>query len=119
MVDILVIIIVTILLTIALKTSMKQFKGESSCCNHNHQEILKKKLNQPIIARKVVKISGMHCQHCVVTVTNTFNKIDGINAKVHLKKQEAILECDRFVDDNELYNAIKKAGYTITSKQTM
>ena len=50
-----------------------------------------KVLDKPAIGKKTVKISGMHCEHCVKSVTEAINKIEGASAKVNLKKEEAVV----------------------------
>ena len=85
MVDIIIVLIVIVLLGFALKGSIKHFKGESPCCGGGSGEIVldipDKKLENPILGKKVLKISGMHCEHCVKAVTEAINKIDGAAAK--------------------------------------
>ena len=72
MVDIIIVLIVIVLLGFALKGSIKHFKGESPCCGGGGGEIVldipDKKLENPILGKKVLKISGMHCEHCVKAV---------------------------------------------------
>ena len=66
MVDALIILIVIILLFIALKGSVKHFKGEGSCCKGG-SSILKtgeKKLDGPVVSEKRIRVSGMHCENC-------------------------------------------------------
>ena len=93
MVDIIIVLIVIVLLGFALKGSTKHFKGESPCCGGGGGEIVldipDKKLENPILGKKVLKISGMHCEHCVKAVTEAINKIDGAAAKVNLSENEA------------------------------
>ena len=43
-------------------------------------------LKKPKIGEKVIQIEGMHCDHCKQSVTSELNKIDGVAAKVKLKK---------------------------------
>ena len=49
----------------ALKSSIKHFKGESPCCGGGggsiSVDIPQKTLDHPILGKKIVKISGMHC----------------------------------------------------------
>ena len=63
------------------------------------------------------KISGMHCDHCVRAVTEAINKIDGASAKVNLKKKEAVVSCEKVVEDAAIREAVEKAGYTVQSIQ--
>ena len=72
-------------------------------------------LDGPVIGRKTLKISGMHCEHCANTVTNALNGLDGITAKVNLKDNSAEVSYDREIDLTDLKNAVKKAGYEVTS----
>ena len=121
MVDIIIVLIVIVLLGFALKGSIKHFKGESPCCGGGGGEIVldipDKKLENPILGKKVLKISGMHCDHCVRAVTEAINKIDGASAKVNLKKKEAVVSCEKVVEDAAIREAVEKAGYTVQSIQ--
>ena len=76
---------------------------------------LDKKLENPILGKKVLKISGMHCEHCVKAVTEAINKIDGAAAKVNLSENEAVVSYDRELDDEQLRKIVKDAGYRVVS----
>ena len=118
MADIIIILIVIILLGLALKGSIKHFKGEGPCCgggSGSNKKAKTKFLDCPVIGRKTLKISGMHCEHCANTVTNALNGLDGITAKVNLKDNSAEVSYDREIDLTDLKNAVKKAGYEVTS----
>lgn len=119
MVDIIIVLIVIVLLGFALKGSIKHFKGESPCCGGGSGEIVldipDKKLENPILGKKVLKISGMHCEHCVKAVTEAINKIDGVAAKVNLSENEAVVSYDREIDDEQLRKIVKDAGYRVVS----
>ena len=62
-----------------------------------------------MVGRRTIKISGMHCQNCVNSVTNALNAIDGVVAKVELKDNSAEVSYDRTVDEIELKNAVEKS----------
>ena len=98
------VLIVIVLLGFALKGSIKHFKGESPCCGGGGGEIVldipDKKLENPILGKKVLKISGMHCEHCVKAVTEAINKIDGAAAKVNLSENDAVVSYDRELDED-------------------
>ena len=94
------------------------FKGEGPCCgggSGSNKKAKTKFLDGPVIGRKTLKISGMHCEHCANTVTNALNGLDGITAKVNLKDNSAEVSYDREIDLTDLKNAVKKAGYEVTS----
>ena len=74
---------------ICTEGTLKHLKGESPCCGGGDTIIIEdKKLDGPVIGKKTVKISGMHCDHCVRAVTEAINKIDGASAKVNLKRKK-------------------------------
>ena len=118
MVDAIIIVLVIILLFFALKGSLKHFKGESPCCgggSGNSGKAKTKFLDGPVIGKKTLTIEGMHCEHCVNAVTNALNEIDGVVAKVTLKSNSAEVSYDREINEADLKNAVKKAGYEVTT----
>ena len=117
MVDIIIVLIVVVLLGFALKGSIKHFKGDSPCCGGGGGTIVldipDKKLDK--LGKKVLKISGMHCEHCVKAVTEAINKVDGASAKVNLSENEAVVSYDRELDEEQLKRIVKDAGYRVVS----
>ena len=137
MVDAIIVLIVIVLLIFALKSTLKHFKGESPCCgggsglikteieekNKDAEEMLtafdsmKEEQDEiakhPAIGKKTVKVSGMHCDHCVKSVTEAIDKIEGASAKVNLKKEEAVVSYDREIDDDDLKKAVEEAGFKV------
>ena len=103
MADAIIILVVVIILIFALKGSIKHFKGEGACCGGSGsvktKKAKKKTLDGPVVGRRTIRISGMHCQNCVNSVTNALNSIDGVSAEVSLKDNCAEVSCDRPVDD--------------------
>lgn len=77
----------------------------------------RKKLFGPVIGRKTLEISGIHCDHCVWSVTRELNKIEGASAKVSLKGQKAVVSFDREIDETELIGAVEAAGFQVVSIQ--
>lgn len=118
MVDIIIVLIVVVLLGFALKGTFKHMKGESPCCGGGGTIVLDipdKKLDKPVLGKKVLKISGMHCEHCVKAVTEAINKVDGASAKVNLSENEAVVSYDRELDEEQLKRIVKDAGYRVVS----
>jgi copper chaperone len=63
---------------------------------------------------KTIKIKGMSCNHCVMAVTKTLEKIDGVkNVKVDLQKGEATFDEAKQVDIEIVKERIRKAGYDV------
>ena len=109
MVDAIIVLIVIVLLIFALKGTLKHFKGESPCCGGGSGLVL----DHPAIGKKTVIVSGMHCDHCVKSVTEAIDKIEGASAKVNLKKEEAVVSYDREIDDDDLKKAVEEAGFKV------
>lgn len=84
-----------------------------SCSSKNKGK--KKKLTGPVIAKKTIFISGMHCAHCVQSMTDGLNRIDGVSAKVDLNKNCAEISLDREVGDDLLIAAVEKEGFSVDS----
>ena len=61
-----------------------------------------------------IKIKGMSCNHCVMSVTKALSKIEGIeHAAVDLKKGEATFDEAKPVDMAVIKEQIRKAGYEV------
>ena len=65
--------------------------------------------------KKVISINGMSCEHCQATVEKALNAIDGVAAKVDLKKKIAVVDLKKDVDDQVLKDAVNAAGYEAVS----
>ena len=117
MVDALIILIVIILLFIALKGSVKHFKGEGSCCKGG-SSILKtgeKKLDGPVVSEKRIRVSGMHCENCAETVKRAIDSIDGASGSVDYRSGIAIVRTDRTIDDIVIKKKLEDSGYKVDS----
>lgn len=65
--------------------------------------------------KKIIEIKGMTCGHCQARVDKALNGIDGISAKVDLKKNKATATYSKDVYDKVIKDAIEEAGYEVTS----
>ena len=120
MADAIIILAVVIILVFALKGSIKHFRGEGACCGGGSGSVKTKKakkktLHGPVIGRRTIRISGMHCQNCVNSVTNALNAREGVSVKVKLKDNSAEVSYDRPVDVADLKQAVEKAGFKVVS----
>lgn len=113
MANVIIILILVIIIAIGLKETLKHFKGEGSCCGGAVSKIKKKKLKNKVKHKYVLKINGMHCNHCVNTVTEVINDFDGAAGRVNIKKGEAIVLCDREIDIEEIKEKIRRRGYEV------
>lgn len=61
-----------------------------------------------------LKIKGMSCQHCVMTVTKTIGSLEGVkDVKVSLQKGEASFAHDAEINMNDLLTKLEKAGFEV------
>jgi len=66
--------------------------------------------------KKTLTIEGMSCGHCVKHTTDALEGLDGVSqVAVDLEKKTAVLEAEGSVTDDMLQNAVKEAGYSVTS----
>lgn len=118
--DVIIILILIVILGFAVKSSIKHFKGEGACCGGGSGQVKtkrpkKKKLDGPVIGTCTIKISGMHCQNCVNSVTRALNSLDGVSAKVSLRNNSAEVSFDRSVEEDRLRRAVEDAGFEVLS----
>ena len=107
--------ILAIILFAAFSGAIKHFKGEGGCCGGGSSvKEPDKKLAGPVIKTKVFKIEGMHCENCVNRVKRAINRIDGVSAKVNLRRKEAVVSYDREMDDSSFTKDIEALGYKVT-----
>ena len=61
-----------------------------------------------------IKIQGMTCQHCVMSVTKALGMIPGLKGlKVDLVKGEATFENTQNVPMPNIRKAVEEAGYKV------
>ena len=114
-VDLILYAIVIALVVFCGFKSLKHFRGEGDCCGGSSVSAEKKKLDGKVIGKKTMKIEGMHCKNCSARVQSQLNKIDGVSAEVSLKKNTAVIQFDREVEDTLLIDAVEKIGYKVIS----
>ena len=64
----------------------------------------------------VLKVKGMSCQHCVMSVTKALSQLEGIkNVQIDLAKGEVRFDNTKEVASNRIAKAIEDAGYEVVS----
>ena len=64
----------------------------------------------------ILKVQGMSCQHCVMSVTKALNQLDGIkNVQIDLAKGEVRFDNSKSLASDRIQKAITDAGYEIVS----
>lgn len=67
--------------------------------------------------KKILEINGMNCEHCAAKVGKALNSIDGVKAKIDLKKKQAIVKSSETIEDAILEKAVTDAGYEVISSR--
>ena len=79
----------------------------------------KKKAEETTMFEKRIKkhpiIDGMLCRHCVASVTEALESLDGVTAKVNLKKQSATVTLTHPIADDTLIKVVTDAGFGVTN----
>jgi copper chaperone len=69
----------------------------------------------------VINISGMTCGHCVASVTEELQELDGVeNVAVELNKSgisATTVTSTRELSDTEISEAVAEAGYLVVSNE--
>lgn len=64
--------------------------------------------------KKKILIEGMHCASCSSNVEKSLKKVSGVKeVSVSLMTNKAIVEVEDKVSEEELANAVKKAGHKV------
>lgn len=115
-----IIAVLIVVIIIALHPTIMHFKGKGGCCGDGGEVIAeKKKLNGKVVAKKLVKIDGMHCKNCALRVENSLNRIDGAVSKVNYKDGTALLTSVNNIEDEEIRKAINGIEYKVTDIITL
>lgn len=62
--------------------------------------------------KKIIKIDGMGCQHCVNRITEALSAIDGVEVlEVSLEDKSATVDVEESVADEVLMDAIDEEGF--------
>ena len=64
--------------------------------------------------KKIIKIEGMRCMHCVASVKKALEAL-GIAAEVSLDDKQAVVSGETMPDDGALREAIEKKGFEVVS----
>ena len=105
--------IIAVAVLFGIKETVKHFKGEGGCCGGGSKTLKSRKKLSTVTGTKTVVIDGMTCENCANRVEWAINDIDGLAAKVNLKKGEAVVSMNRDVSDETIVSSIEKAGYKV------
>ena len=111
-----VLAVLILIVVLAVKNSVGHLKGKGGCCGgggscSSRPEL--KELDGPVIGKKIVKISGMHCENCRNSIERAVNRLDGASCRVDLKSGTAEVSYDRELDANLLRLAIENLDFKV------
>lgn len=115
MANVIIIVILFILVIIGIRSCIRHFKGESGCCGGGSSVKAKRKKLKQVVKQRMVIIEGMTCEHCKAHVENSLNALDGVSAKVNLKKNTAFVFMEKDVSDELLKKTVENAGYEVVA----
>lgn len=111
--NVIIIGIVVVLIIVGIHSGIKHFKGEGGCCGGSAPASKQRKKLKNVIAKRILVIEGMTCEHCKNRVEKSINEIEGAAAKVNLGKKEVVVSLDREIKDEQLREAVEKVGYKV------
>lgn len=68
--------------------------------------------------KALIQIQGMHCASCASHIEKSLGKVKGVsNIRVNVLMKKGYADCDDTVTEDDVKQAVKKAGYTATNVQ--
>lgn len=113
MADVIIIVILVILIIVGISSTIKHLKGEGGCCGGSSSVKVKRKKLKQVVKQRTVIIEGMTCEHCKARVESRLNELDGVSAKVNLKRKTAVVSMEKDVQDEVIKKAIENVGYEV------
>ena len=122
MTDLIALLILVLILGLAVAYIVKAKRRGVKCIGcpaggncPSARKMKRKKLDGPVIGKRILKISGMHCEHCARNVTIMLDRIDGVSADVSFSAGRAVVSYDRDISNEVLKDAVEKIGYQVVS----
>lgn len=114
MLNVIIVLLILAAIVFAVRSSILHFKGQGACCGGGSETIAPEKtLEGKVVCEKTAAVEGMVCKNCAAHVQNALNALDGVSAKVNLKKAEVQIRAVRDVSDEEIRKAVSEAGYGV------
>lgn len=114
--DAIVFIFVFLLLALAVKGSIRHFRGDSPCCKcRSGDSGTRKRLEGPVSGEILARISGMRCDGCARRIEKEIERIGGAVCRADWRSSVARVYYDRPLDEKKVVSAVEKAGYVVIS----
>lgn len=117
MVDLIIFLIVILMMALALKGSIRHFRGQGSCCTASSPmtSVETKRLDD-VTHRMRLVVAGMHCPHCEDRVRKALDGISGAAVEsITWKDGHVVLAVNRDVPHDLLRRVIEGEGYHLES----
>lgn len=63
---------------------------------------------------QIIPIIGMHCKACTIVISDELEKVPGVHkATANLKNNTATIKYTKKPSEQQIYNAVKSAGYSV------
>jgi copper chaperone CopZ len=109
-----ILLVLAVIIVFAVQSSVKHLKGQGGCCGGDSSPKAKrKKLDSPIIAKKLVTIEGMHCDNCKNRIEKSLNEMDGVACVVNLHKKTATITMCKSVEDSTIKETIERLDFKV------
>jgi copper chaperone len=115
-INIVIILVIFIGVLSGIKACLKRISG-TGCCGSGNQSVRiepEDKRRSHYAYRAELVVQGMKCRNCVLLVENALNSLDGVMAKVNLKKSTVSVLLKQTGNEQMLTSAVSNAGYTVT-----
>lgn len=64
--------------------------------------------------KKIIKINGMSCNHCKMSIEQALKNIEGIeNVEVNLEDKQAIIETSKEIKNETIIDVIDEIGFEV------
>lgn len=113
---IIILLIIVVIIVLAIKPSIKHMKGQGGCCGGGDiSKPKKKKLDNSVVATRIIAIEGMHCDNCKNRIEKAINSLDGAVGRVNLSKKIVTISMSTTIDDDTLKSVIESLDFKVTN----
>lgn len=106
--------VVVVIVLLGIRPTIKHFKGEGGCCGGGSTVRPRPKKLEKVVEKRILTLEGMTCENCRNRVEGSLNDMEGVSARVSLKKKQAVVSMDRLIPVEKLKETVEKAGYQVT-----
>lgn len=110
MTDFIIVLVLVAVMASAVAAIVKKKRSKASCCGSGSYVAKSRRLKK-ITEKRIYRVGGMHCQHCVNRVMENIQDIPHTSASVNLKKGLVTVSLETPVAEETLRAAIEKGGY--------